>query len=71
MAQWVKNPTEALQVSPEERVQSSVQHNELKDPAMPQLQHRLQLRLGFNPWPGNFHTPKKKKNVEHWVEELQ
>ena len=25
----------------------------LKDPALPQLQHWLQLRLGYDPWPRN------------------
>ena len=28
----------------------------VKDPVMPQMQHSLQLWLGFSPWPGNFHT---------------
>ena len=32
---------------------------------LPQLWCRLKQRLGFDPWPGNFHTlqvqPKKKK----------
>ena len=38
---------------------------QVKDLALPWLQHRWQLRLGFNPWPGNFHIsqvqPKKRK----------
>jgi len=39
----------------------------VKDLALPQLWHRLQLRLRFHPWPRNFHVPrvwplnKKKK----------
>ena len=42
------------------------QHSGFKDPALLQLQLRLQLQLGFSPWPGNFHMPwvaalKKKK----------
>ena len=28
----------------------------VKDPALPQLQPRSQLWLGFDPWPGNFHV---------------
>ena len=27
----------------------------VKDPALPQLWHRWQLQLRFNPWPRNFH----------------
>ena len=37
----------------------------VKDPTLLQLWHRLQLQLGFNPWPRNFHMsrvqPKKEK----------
>ena len=37
----------------------------VKDLPSPQLWHRLQLKLGFDPWPGKFHMlqvqPKKKK----------
>ena len=37
----------------------------VKDPALMQLWLRLHLRLGFDPWPRNFHVlcvwPKKKK----------
>ena len=37
----------------------------VKDLALLQLQHRSQLWLGFDPWPGNFHIPqvwlKKRK----------
>ena len=37
----------------------------VKDPALPQLWHRSQLLLRFDPWPGNFHMmwvqPKKEK----------
>ena len=37
----------------------------VKDPALPKLWHRSQLRLRFDPWPGNFHMlqvqPKKEK----------
>ena len=29
----------------------------IKGPALPQLGHRSQLRLGFDPWPRNFHMP--------------
>lgn len=38
----------------------------IKDLVLLQLWHRLQLQLGFNPQPGNFHVPqvqpRKKKN---------
>ena len=54
MAQWVKNLTSAAQVDVEAQVRSPAQHGELKDLALPQLWHRLQLRLRFNPWPRNF-----------------
>ena len=38
----------------------------VKDPVLLQLWQRWQLQLGFDPWPGNFHTlwvqlEKKKK----------
>ena len=33
----------------------TVENSGLKDPALSQLQQRLQLQLGFNPWPGNLH----------------
>ena len=29
-----------------------------KDLTLPQLRHRSQLQLGFNPWPRNFHMPQ-------------
>ena len=39
-----------------------------KDLAVPQLWHRLQLWLRFNPWPRNFHKPqvwpKKEKKID-------
>ena len=46
----------------------------VKDLLLPQLCHRLHLRLGFNPWPRNFHMAmdaaesekKKKKNRKKW-----
>jgi len=45
----------------------------VKDPALPQLKHRSQLHLGFDPWPRNFHIlwveqkkekKEKKKEIE-------
>ena len=45
VAQWVKNLTEASQVTGEAQVGSPAWRSGLKDPALP----RLQLR--FNPWP--------------------
>ena len=55
VVQWVKNLTAAAQVTVDARVQSQAQHTRLKGPALLQLQLRSQLRLGFSPWPGNFH----------------
>ena len=62
MAQWV-NDLACLHggtgsiPSPAQRV---------KDPALLQMWHRLQLWLQFDPWPGNFHVLqvqlKKKKD---------
>ena len=34
----------------------------LKDPVLPQLWHRSQLRLSFDPWPRNFHMPQTWQN---------
>ena len=45
VAQWVKNPTAVAQVG------SLAWHSGLKDPGL------LPLRLGFSPWPRNFHMP--------------
>ena len=44
----------------------------VKDPVLLQLWCRLQLRLKFNPWPGNFHIPrvrpkKRKKRFAKYV----
>ena len=50
----VKNLTVVTRVAAEARVLSLAQHSVLKDMELLQLQHRLQLRLGFNPWPRNF-----------------
>ena len=58
MVQWVKNLTAAAQVIAEAWVQSLAQCSGLKDLTLLQLQRRSQLWLGFNPWPGNFHTPQ-------------
>ena len=52
MEQWVKNLTTVAQVTPEAQVPPQVQHSRLKDLGLPQL------RLGFNPWPGNVHMPQ-------------
>ena len=40
----------------------------VKDPALPQLWCRLQLWLGFSPWPGNFHMCEcgQKKKKKGW-----
>ena len=69
MVKWVKNLIVEAWVVAEARVQSPAGYNGLKDLVTPQLQHRSQLGLGFNPWPRNFHTPwtqplkKKKKRM--------
>lgn len=68
VAQLVMNPTAAAQVSMEAWIPSSAQCSRLKDLALLQLWHSLQLWLGFSPWPRNVHTPqvqpfKKKKNI--------
>ena len=57
MMQWVENLTAAAWVTAEVQVQSPAQCNGLKDPVLPQLWLGLQLWLGFNPWPRNFHMP--------------
>ena len=57
MVQWVRNPTAVAQVAVEAQVLCQAWHSELKDLALPQLWHRQQLWLGFNPWPGSFHMP--------------
>ena len=48
-------------------VQSPTQHHALKDPALPQVWHKSQLPLRFNPWPINFCMrwvqPLKKKRL--------
>ena len=49
MSQWVKNLTAAAQVTAEAKVRSLARCSGLKDLTL------LQLQLGFNPWPGNFH----------------
>ena len=67
MAQWVKNPTAAVQVAVEVQVQSPNWHDGLEDPVLLSLQCKSQLQLRFNPRPRNFHMPwvqppKKSKN---------
>ena len=57
MVQWVKNVTMVVYISEEVWVLPLARCSGLKDPALPQLQHRLQLQLRFNPWPWNFHMP--------------
>ena len=51
MAQWVKDPTAAAQVAEGVKVRSPAHRRRLKDPVLPQLQHRSHLQLGFNPKP--------------------
>ena len=46
---------------------SPARHSGFKDAALPRLQLRLQLWLGFSHWPGNFHVlwaqPEKGKRL--------
>ena len=67
--QWVKNPTPVAWVPVDVWVQSPAWHGGLKDPAMPQLQHRSQLWLECNPWPQNFYMPQvqplKRRRSSH------
>ena len=43
------------------QVSSPAPHSELKDPALLQLYHRSQLRLGYDPWPENSIWVAKKE----------
>ena len=52
MVQWVKIPTAVAWVTAKVCVLSPAQCTGLKDPALPQLWCRSQLRLRFSPWPG-------------------
>ena len=73
MVQWIKNPTVVAQITVDVRDPSPAQSRGLKDPALPQLWHRLPLQLGFNPWPRNLHMlwvqpfKKKKKDVQSTI----
>lgn len=65
MAPWVKNLMAVAQVAAEAQVCSLVQQNGLKSLVLLQL-HRLQLLLGFSPWPVSCicsRCGKKKKKV--------
>ena len=50
------------------QVRPPAQHSGLKDLALPQLWHRLQLQLRSDPWPRNFHmqlgSQNKKKRAQ-------
>ena len=73
VAQCVKNPAAAAGVTVEEWVQSLAWCSGLKYMAL------LQLGLGFNPWPENFHMPrvghnnflKKKRSCHLQRDDLQ
>ena len=42
----------------------------VKDPVLPKLWHRSQLRLRFIPWPGNFHMPQvQPPQKNEWISE--
>ena len=74
MVQWIKNPTVVAQITVDVRDPSPAQSRGLKDPALPQLWHRLPLQLGFNPWPRNLHMlwvqPFKKKKKKMFNQQL-
>ena len=61
MVQWVKNLTAAARVTEEAQVRSLAQRIGLKNPALSQLRCRLQLWLGFHPWPRNIHSGRGYK----------
>ena len=45
----------------------------IKDSVMPQLWHRWQFWLGFDPWPGNYicwPKKKKKRNIKYLMNNL-
>ena len=69
MAQWIRNPTAVAQVSSGARVQSPAQSSGLKDLVLARLQQRSRLRLGFNPWPENFHLPHPKQTNQEELSE--
>ena len=57
MAQWAKNLTAAAWIATKAWVQFPASRSRLQDPLL------LQLRLEFNPCPGNIHMP--------WAKELK
>ena len=61
VAQWIKSLTAAAQVSAEVWVQASAECSGLKDPALLQLPHRLQLQLRSAP----LHTPLPGTSICH------
>ena len=67
MVQWVKNLAAAAWEATQLCIQSPVQHSELKNLVLPQLQCRSQLQLKFNPWTGAA-IKKKKKKLEFGAE---
>ena len=66
MAQWVKNLTAVAWVTVEVQVQSPAHCSGLKDLALPQLWHRWQLQLKFNPGPENFCIPEAQLWRKEW-----
>ena len=55
VVEWVKNPTSVAWISAEPWVLSLAWHSGLKNLALLQLLHRLQLQHGLNPWPKDFY----------------
>ena len=55
MVQGVEHLTAVAWVAAEVQIRSPAWHSGLKDPELSKLWCRLQLRLGFSLWPGNFH----------------
>ena len=73
--QWVKNLISVAQVVAEVWVQPLALRSGFNDLVLPQLQHRLQLQLDFNPWPRNSHMlrvwPYKEINVMNHINGLR
>ena len=54
------NPTQGTGVTPLKKIirGAPAVAQGVKEPGWPQLWRRLQLQLGFNPWPRNSHRPR-------------
>ena len=68
MVQWVENPPAVAQATAEVQVPSLVQW--VKDPALPQLWRRSQLRLRFCPSQGDYAMRVAQTNKQTNMEML-